>query len=134
MWQVLRPHMVERGLDPVRVENPSMPGTPDVNYIEGWIELKHADDWPPRGGPLRLKHRPTGEQKVWAFRRWHAGGTSSLLLRVNQEWFVFLGKDVREVWPREDPTEAIIRHWCHRAFNSPRDVADFYVNFKNGLS
>lgn len=131
MWEALQPHMAERGLDPVRVENPAGPGTPDVNYIEGWIELKHADGWPVQGGPLRLKHPPAPQQKVWAFRRWLAGGTVSLLLRVGHEWFVFLGKDVREVWASGDPLEQLIRRRAHKVFRSPAEVAQFYTYFKN---
>lgn len=134
MWTALRPHMERAGVDPVRVENPALPGTPDVNYVEGWIELKHADRWPPRGGPLQLKHPPTPEQRTWLYRRWMAGGTCSLLLRVGQEWLVFLGKDVYPIWRQGLTTQEQLREaaWTIRA--SAADVADFYVNFKNGQS
>ena len=131
MWDALRPHMLEAGLDPVRVENPALPGTPDVNYIEGWIELKHADRWPPRGGPLQLKHPPTPEQKVWLFRRWNARGAAFLLLRVGQEWFLFRGFRAREVWA-SPPTEEAIRRYSI-TFKHPRDVAQWVGTFKREL-
>ena len=47
MWDSLRP--VIRSLDTVRVENPIVPGTPDVNYNQCLIELKFAERWPPSG-------------------------------------------------------------------------------------
>lgn len=131
MWDALRPHMVEAGLDPVRVENPALPGTPDVNYIEGWIELKHADRWPPRGGPLQLKHPPTPEQKVFLFRRWQAGGNAHLLLRVGQEWFLIKGSDARLVWAGP-PMEKDIRV-AALSFNHPREVAHFLKEYKRML-
>lgn len=128
MWTALRPHMEKAGLDPVRVENPALPGTPDVNYIEGWIELKHADRWPPRGGPLRLKHPPTPEQKVFLFRRWMTFGAAHLLLRVRQEWFLFPGYVVRSVWA-EAPTQDDIRN-NSIAFQRPVEVAKYLAEFK----
>lgn len=79
-------------LDPVRVENPACPGTPDVNYLHGWVELKYAERWPPKGGPLRLDHF-TKQQRVWHVRRTHAGGRSFVLLKVGEtEWLLFKGE------------------------------------------
>ncbi len=80
-------------LDPVRVENlltgPKGTGTPDVNLASGhWVELKIANSWPKRGGPLRLPHFTT-EQKNWAARRTAAGGQVFLVLKVRSEWFIF---------------------------------------------
>lgn len=132
MWSALRPHMEREGLDPVRVENRAMPGTPDVNYKEGWLELKHADRWPPRGGPLRLKHPPTPEQKVWLWRRWMKAGAAMLLLRVGREWFLFRGSEVREVWIRgiDAPHESTIRDMAMKTFNSPAEVAVYLKKFE----
>lgn len=82
--------MKEMKLDPISVENPAYPGTPDINYLHGWLELKQVEDWPVRGGPLRLPHY-TQEQRLWALRRMKAGGRCYLLLRVNRDWMLFDG-------------------------------------------
>lgn len=131
MWAALRPHMEKHGLDPVRVENPALPGTPDVNFKEGWLELKQADRWPPRGGPLRLKHPPTPQQKVWLLRRWMAGGVAFLLLRVGSEWFLFEGETVREVWVNgiDAPTEEQVRRHAAFIFKSPAEVAAWAYSY-----
>lgn len=108
MWDALRPILSGVGLDPVRVENPALPGTPDVNTTSGWIELKHADQWPARGGPLRLKHPPTSNQRAFLLRRWKSRprGTAVLLLRVGKEWFVFSGWKAQQMWkPGERPPD-----------------------------
>lgn len=135
MWDVLRPELVRKKMDPVRVENPALPGTPDVNFIEGWAELKHADRWPPKGGPLQLNHPPTPEQRTWLLRRWHAGGNCWLVLRVHREWLVFRGRDVIVLWAeaRETPPDrqeleaAAVLHT-----SVPRDVADLLFTGRTG--
>lgn len=67
-------------LDAIAVENPALPGTPDVNFVEGWIELKSIPAWPVRGKtPVRIDHW-TPEQRVWHIRRSRAGGNSYVLL------------------------------------------------------
>ncbi len=123
MWDALRP--VIKHLDPVRVENPAGPGTPDVNYIEGWVELKYAEQWPPRGGPLRIDHF-TQQQRVWLTQRRHAGGRAFLLLKVGEnEWLLFDGAVAAKVlghveqdklyraclarWTRKPKTEEICK-------------------------
>lgn len=129
MWQVLRPHLVKLGMDPVRVENPALPGTPDVNFIEGWAELKHIDGWPVRGGPLRLGHPPTPEQKVWLARRWQAGGNCALVLRVAREWFLFQGGDVAKLWANP-PAQVELRSYAILATTDPRLVAESLKNVR----
>lgn len=90
MWEAIRP--VLKPLDPVRVENAAVgAGTPDVNYRDGWVELKYASRWPPRCGPLRLDHF-TSQQRTWLIRRRKAGGLAFLLLKVGaNEWLLFDG-------------------------------------------
>lgn len=115
MWDALRPLL--KGLDPVRVENPMQPGTPDVNTRLGWIELKFAVEWPPRGGPLRLDHF-TKQQRVWLTRRRRAGGNAKLLLKVgDSEWLLFDGT-VAAVFlgyePRERLYEIVLARWTRK--------------------
>lgn len=77
-------------LNAIPVENPVWPGTPDVNYREGWIELKWLARWPARGGEVLLPHF-TRQQQYFLRERWEAGGNAYLMLQVRREWFVFDG-------------------------------------------
>jgi hypothetical protein len=94
MWRKVRPVLVAARLDPVRVENPIHPGTPDVNLAIGcWIELKYLASPPRPGCLLRIPHF-TREQRVWLYRRWrYAPGTTFLLLeiRADHQWLLFDG-------------------------------------------
>jgi hypothetical protein len=94
-WKKLRPHLVAAKLDPVRVENPIHPGTPDVNLCDGrWIELKCIPSWPARATSLvRIPHF-TPQQRVWLYRRWKFAPCSTyLLLEVcaDRQWLLFDG-------------------------------------------
>jgi hypothetical protein len=93
-WRKLRPFLQAAKLDPVRVENPICPGTPDVNFINGWIELKTIEVWPPREGAIVSIRHFTPQQRVWLYRRWkYAPGTTHLLLEVRAvgQWLLFDG-------------------------------------------
>lgn len=112
----MRRRVVEglRDLDAVAVENSAYPGTPDVNYVEGWIELKWLRAWPRQAEtPVRVDHfRP--EQKVWMRRRWRRGGAVFLLLQVRREWLLFDGPTAAKVVgtaARSELTRAALRHW-----------------------
>jgi hypothetical protein len=79
-------------LDAIAVENSAYPGTPDVNFVEGWLELKQLEEWPKRPDtPVTIEHF-TAQQRVWLIRRWRKRGNAFLLLRVGQEWFLFDGE------------------------------------------
>ncbi|RPJ39971.1 MAG: hypothetical protein EHM35_00875 [Planctomycetaceae bacterium] len=92
--------LTEAGLDAGSVENPAGPGTPDVQYVGGWVELKWIEDWPKRATtPVVIEHF-TPQQKVWAIRRARVDPCGIwLVLEVAkaQQWLLFRGKDVAEI-------------------------------------
>lgn len=105
MWTKLRPVLLAAKLDPVRVENPIHPGTPDVNLCTGaWIELKCIAGWPARDTTkVRISHY-TPQQRVFLYRRWKfAPGSTFLLLEVcaEQQWLLFDGDVAAKVVGRE---------------------------------
>lgn len=109
MWAKVRPFLVAARLDPVRVENPIHPGTPDVNLCDGrWIELKCIEDWPPRStSTVPIRHY-TPQQRVWLYRRWKfAPGTTFLLLEVRavQQWLLFDGNVAAKIVGRGTTAE-----------------------------
>lgn len=95
MWKKIRPILLAAKLDPVRVENPIHPGTPDVNFVDGrWMELKCVASWPKRARTImRIRHF-TPEQRVWLYRRWRCAPGSTILLlevRADRQWLLFDG-------------------------------------------
>lgn len=71
-----------KGFDPVRVENAVGPGTPDINYLQGWIESKFLHEWPKRADSIvRIPHY-VKEQRGWHVRRCAAGGRVWVALEV----------------------------------------------------
>lgn len=77
-----------RPLDGQPIENRLKGGTPDVNYIGGWMELKWLRSWPVRGGVVSLPHYTNG-QRLWLRRRGKRGGVAMLVLQVGKNWFFF---------------------------------------------
>lgn len=76
------------------VENRARPGTPDVNYVEGWLELKWLRSWPRNAedSVVRIEHF-TPQQRVWLKNRWRRGGRAFLLLQAaGQDWLLFDGE------------------------------------------
>lgn len=90
MWEALRPILAP--VHPVRVENRVESGTPDVNYLDGWIELKYIKNWPKKPeDPVRIAHF-TPQQRTWLTLRNLRGGKAFLLLKVGEsEWVLFQG-------------------------------------------
>jgi len=90
----MRKNLVQRlkKLDACAVENPAGPGTPDVNFIGGFIELKWLRAWPKREGTVvTLDHPLLQSQKVWIKRRIRRGGAVWVLLQCGREWLLFWG-------------------------------------------
>lgn len=115
MWRKVRPFLIAAKLDPVRVENPIGPGTPDVNLADGrWIELKYVPAWPPRArNILRIPHF-TPQQRVWLYQRWRSAPDTTYLLlevRASREWLLFDGDVAAKVVGRA--TEAHLRACAH---------------------
>jgi hypothetical protein len=79
------------GLHAVPIENPIGAGTPDVNYVEGWIELKWLREWPKRATTIVQVPHYTDQQQVWAFKRRRAGGQCWFLLQVRRDWLLLDG-------------------------------------------
>ena len=112
-WDSLRPVLKGLGLDPVRVENPAGPGTPDVNITLGWIELKQVDDWPVKGGALRVPHF-TKQQRAWLRRRYAADRRAWMMLKVADDWLLIDG-DIAAALVGITPRDVLIAnargHW-----------------------
>lgn len=89
----MKPRVIKalKKLDAVSVENSVGAGTPDVNYIEGWIELKWLRCWPARENTIvKIEHYKPA-QKIFAVRRRKKGGQCWLLLLVRGQWLLFDG-------------------------------------------
>ena len=125
MWRKVRPVLLAAKLDPVRVENPIHPGTPDVNLCDGrWIELKCVDGWPARASTLLRIGHYTPQQRVWLYRRWmYAPGSTFLLLEVRAErqWLLFDGNVAAKVVGRATAAEHRVNA---RAVLAERDLAE----------
>ena len=103
-----------RTVHAVSVENPAGPGTPDVNYIEGWIELKQLPRWPRNpDAVVACRHFRPG-QRVWIKRRARAGGRVHVLLQVGSDWLLLPGREAAEELgrvPRGRLEEMAVQVW-----------------------
>jgi hypothetical protein len=129
MWAAIRP--VIKHLDPCRIESPIVPGIPDVNYTQGWIELKYVAKWPPRMGLLRVDHF-TKQQRVWLYNRCRAGGLAWLLLKVGKsEWLLFKGS-VAAIVVGWDTQEGLYKACTARWLRLPKtdEICQYLLNKK----
>lgn len=100
-WDKIRPTL--KRFDAMRVENPCLPGTPDVNLCLGegrevWIELKQQDKWPVKPEtPVRLDHDMTQQQRIWHERRIEHGGRAYVFLQVARDYIMLDGKVAADI-------------------------------------
>lgn len=113
-----------------RIENNVSSGTPDVNYCiegkEGWIELKHAKEWPKRGGPLKLRHF-SPEQRLWIKTRQKAGGNVYVLLKVERDYFLFW--DIDGIGQTLNREQLIKQSEVHNQGSFPVEAILFVLRF-----
>jgi hypothetical protein len=75
----------------IPVENLVHPGTPDINYIDGWIECKWLKAWPNKADTIVQVSRFSKGQRWWHINRRMLGGDTWFILQVNREWLLFDG-------------------------------------------
>jgi hypothetical protein len=122
-WDAVRPLCA--GLHPVRIENAAGSGTPDVNITLGWIELKQvaAKDMPKRPDTiLRIDHF-TDVQRIFLLKRSRAGAACWLLLLLDREWLLFMGKDAAMQLGKLNT--AATRELACRSWSAPPDKDTF---------
>lgn len=112
--------VVLRGWDPISVENPAHPGTPDVNFAGGWLELKAIGRWPARPDTIVRVDHFTPQQRVWLTRRWRCDRRAWVLMRVGgwqdtrSTWLLFAGDVAAEHLgkvPRAQLLEVALAAW-----------------------
>jgi hypothetical protein len=124
-----------KSLDPVRVENPVEPGTPDVNLSSGaWIELKYTRKAPKRKDTIvKLDHEYQQNQKTWAERRIHAGGVVFVFVKIGPEYFLFDGLTAIKYLGKvtlEKLREVAIKVWKRKLIDSElREILTCEVPF-----
>ncbi len=87
-------------LDAVPIENMLRAGTPDVNFLYGWIECKYMKFWPRNAekNPVRFPHPLTKEQCLWIKRRCKRGGLCYVAIQVSRDWFFFKGTAITDLF------------------------------------
>lgn len=77
------------GFAPVRVENPACPGTPDIAYVNGWIEDKKITFPKRENSVVKVKHF-TQKQRSWLVRHHCAGGVCHVVLEDSRSGGVYI--------------------------------------------
>jgi hypothetical protein len=97
------------------VENPCLPGTPDINHWYGWIELKWVRSWPKRKNTIIRLTDFTLKQKRFLRNRWQGNQDAYLLVQINRtEWFLFKGNTVDPLgqnFNRKEFCNHAFQHW-----------------------
>lgn len=77
-----------------RVESSTMPGIPDLNYAQGWLELKVFRPYPAGSDEFALCREPLKpQQRAWLLARSMAGGRAYVLVAAcyDDEWLLLDG-------------------------------------------
>lgn len=102
-------------LHAIAVEKPIHPGTPDVNFAEGWLELKELDCWPRNPNDVVKIPHFTTQQRLFLTMRNKAGGFADVLLKVKQDWFLLWGIQSADHlgvdWTRQDIEKEALMTW-----------------------
>jgi hypothetical protein len=107
--------MNERGCHAIPIENICVPGTPDVNFEGGWIELKVLPRWPrnlEKPVPRKSNLRPA--QRNWTSERCRASDRVYVLLDVGGELLLFQGQHAIDTFysaPMEQLTQECSRYF-----------------------
>jgi len=133
LWRAVSKNMQGRWIAE-RMENLVASGTPDVYFTlvqcgtMGWLELKHAHEWPKKPKtPLKIKHY-TKEQKAFIKRHGYIGANIFVLLQVEKEYFLNdWGLALRiGTLTRDQLKELSLGYWMHRV-----DYTEFTVLLRN---
>jgi len=105
-------------IDGIRIENMCAKGTPDVNFVGGWMELKQQDKWPVRATTkVKLDHDLSLEQRIWLQRRARKGEMTWVLLQVARDYLLFEGPEAAELLgecTQEELKAAAYRVWTSK--------------------
>ena len=122
------------GLDATSVENPACPGTPDVQHIYGWLELKFKETWPVREDTtVRISHF-SQQQRVWLMRRYYMceklntlHGQVFLLLYVAEtnEHLLFDGLTAARWVAKDGATRAKLYEWARITTKDFQEIIDY---------
>lgn len=125
-------------LDAVSVENSAYPGTPDVNFLYGWLELKWIEDWPTgEATTARIRHF-TPQQRCWLIRRWLAAqkkgdGWAWLLIQIEkrQEWLLFTGEVAALEVGKEGRNRQALYDLANGVFGSAEEVVTYLEKYRS---
>jgi hypothetical protein len=95
-------------LDAIPVENSKKPGTPDINYIGGDIELKYLKAWPKRERTKIKFPKFTPQQRVRLHLRSSKGGKCYVFIQIADFFLIYEGGFAAEQLGKMDTGEMLI--------------------------
>ncbi len=132
--QVLVKAMNKLGLDAKSVENLAFPGTPDVQHIDGWLELKFLEEWPKRETTTVQIEHFTPPQRCWLYERYLAcqkrktnHGQVFLLLYVaeTREHMLFDAQTAARKVAKDGATRAKLYEWALLRTKDLQDIIEY---------